>query len=419
MQVSISSLTDVLHEAEITLSREELQPHLDHAYDKERTRIEIKGFRKGKAPLDLIKRMYGEAIEHDALDRVANDFYVRAMDERKISPIGQPAMIDMDYRRGEQFRFRIQYETRPEIALRDYKGIPVVRATHTVSDAEVDKEILRLRRLQSKSSPAEAVTDNEFVVTTDIQELDGSGTPIIGRKAKDVKFYLADETVSDEIKHSLAAAVPGGVYRVHFESTEDQKPATTVDLHVSQIEKIELPVFDDSFVSRLTDGKITSSKSFRERMKSDLDVHWKEWSDRRVTDSITNEVVQMHNFPVPEALVNVLLDSFLEDVRNRSQKKELPKDFDEEKFRLESRDLAIWQAKWMLLKDEIAEAENISIGESDLEEAAVNEAGKVGLPKERILEYYRKSSGAKEKILTQKIVSFLLSHARITESVTE
>jgi trigger factor len=417
MHVNINTLSEVLHEAEITLTPEELQPHFERAYDKERERIEIKGFRKGKAPLSMIKRMYGEAIEHNVLDVVANEYYARVMDERNISPIGQPAMVDMDYRRGEQLRFRIQYETRPDIRLRDYKGVTVERPVHRVTDDEVESELRRIRRLNSTTAPAETVTDEEHVVTVDVQELDQAGTPLIGRKARDMAFYLADESLSGEIRESLRRAAVGGTYRARIEASEEGKPATSVDLQVTKIDRVALPPLDEALVSKLTDGKVMSVETFRQQMRSDLEKHWEDWSDRKLADAISAEIVRAHNFPVPESLVSTLIDSFVEDLRSRSRTRELPRDFNEQKFREESRELAVWQAKWMLLKDRIAEEEKISVGETDIEEAVARDSEQNRIPKERLLEYYQKSPAVRERLLSKKIMNFLVSHARITEKV--
>jgi trigger factor len=419
MQVNINTLSEVLHEAEITLTPDELEPHFERAYNKERARIEIKGFRKGKAPLDMIKRMYGEAIEHDVLDRLANDFYTRAMDERKINPIGQPALVDMDYRRGEQFRFRIQYETRPEIRLREYKGISVVRPVHNVTEDDIEHELHRLRRMSSTTSPAQSVMDDECIVTVDVQELDAAGTPIIGRKTRGMTFYLADETLSDRIKASLKNALIGGTYRVHFEPSPDGKGASSVDLQVTGIEKVNLPPLDQDLVSKLSGGKVASVEAFREQTRTDLERHWKDWSERKLADAIMAELVRLHSITVPESLVSTILDSFLEDLKSRSRNRELPADFDEEKFRSESRELAVWQAKWFLIKEQIAEAERITVEEGDIEEAATTDVERSGLPKAKLVEFYSKSAGARERILSSKIMKFLAAHASITDKIVE
>ena len=105
MQVSITNLSDVQQEADIQLTQDDIQPKFERAYEKYRPKAEIKGFRKGKVPMPMIKQLYGEAIEQDALDDIASDFYRKAMEEKNIHPVGQPTIVDMDFKRGEHFHF--------------------------------------------------------------------------------------------------------------------------------------------------------------------------------------------------------------------------------------------------------------------------------------------------------------------------
>jgi trigger factor len=416
MEITINPLSDVLHEAEIIVTEAELQPHFDAAYGKEQKRLEIKGFRKGKAPLAIIKQLYGQAIEHQALDSVANDFYRKAMDEKDIRPLGEPSMVDMDYRRGESFRFKIQYEIRPEIALGNYKKLKVEKPVHTVNDDEIEAEILRVRKSNSTTEEVAEVTDMEHIVTADIQELDPAGTPIIGRKAKDMRFYLADETLSNEIRNALKNAAVGSSYRSRLEAAEGEgKSPLEVSLNVTKVEKVFLPAFDEALVSKVTGGKVSSVDEFRTNLRGDLERYWADWSEHKLADAISAEIVKAHEFPVPESLVNTVMDSYIEDIKTRSRDRKLPKDFDETKFRHDSRELAVWQAKWLLLKERIAEVEGITAGEEDLAKAAAEEATRIGLPADRLLEYYRKSSSAKSQLLSRKIMSFLVAEAAVTE----
>jgi len=420
MEVNINTLSGLLQEAEIFVTDEELQPLFARAYDKERSRIEIKGFRKGKAPLSMIKKLYGEAIEHDILDDVATDFYQKAMDERNIRPIGQPAMVGMDYKRGNVFRFRIQYEVKPEIVLKQYKGLSVDKPVHRVSEEEINAEILRLRRINGTVLEVSEVTDAEHFVTGDVQELDPAGMPLIGRKTKNVRFYLNDDSLAAEIKQALGNAKSGQTYRIRVESIEnDQKRPLDIDITVTKVEKIELPALDEAFVTRITNGKLTSVDEFRQSVRSELEKHWADWSERKLNNEIIAELVRLHEFPVPDALVRTLLDSYIEDIKGRSKNRKLPDDFDEEKFRNDSRSLAIWQAKWLLLKERIADAEKIVVTEEDIAQVAEADAARVGVDKNRLVNYYRESAGTRDHLLTEKIMKFLVAHATVSEKIVE
>ena len=419
MQVTINTISEVEHEAEFEMSGEELQPHFEKAYEKFKPKAEIRGFRKGKVPIPMIKQMYGEAIEHDALDDIANEVYQKAMEERHINPIGRPSMTDMDFRRKEHFRFKIKYEVKPEIVLQKYKGVAVEKPVHTVTDAEVDAEIKQLQRSNSITVDAQEVTDTESVVTADVQELDEAGSPLIGKKTPNAKFYLADESLAGEIKTALAKAQMGGTYRVTLESQhEDHSHRSFLEFTVSRIQKVELPPFDEALVKKVTSDTVSSPEEFRNSIRTDLERYWAGQADARVNDGLANELVRLHEFPVPETLVDAFQDSFVEEIKNRSKDKKLPKGFDEEKFRAENRAYAVWQAKWMLLKERIAEEEKLTVTDEDIATLVEGEAGRIGIDKNRLMDYYRKSSATTERILSDKIMAMLKANARITETTS-
>jgi trigger factor len=418
LDVTINTLSEVRQEAEIHVSSEELQPHFDKAYLKYQPKVELKGFRKGKVPMGMVKKIYGEAIEHEALDEVATDVYRKAMLERNIAPLGTPSMVDMDFKRGQHFHFKIQYDVKPVIQPANYKGIRVEKPVHKVTDEEIESEIRHLLQSNSTTTEVQAVTDEEHFVVADAQELDDAGTPIIGKKTVDARFYLADPSLVKEIKDSLKSATVGQTYRATFESKHgDHTHTTNLAITVKKIEKINLPPFDEELVKKLSGGKASSPDEFRKNMREDIERYWADQSERKLDDGIAQELVRMHDFVVPESMVNSFLDAFVDDIKNKSRDKKLPKQFDEKKFREESRAYAIWQSKWMLLKERIAEVENIKITDEELEKLAEGESGRIGVDKERLLEYYRMSASGTERLLTDKLMTFLRSHAKVTEKL--
>ncbi len=416
MEVTIQTLSEVQQEIEIAVTDEELQPHFEQAYERFRPKAELKGFRKGKVPLPMIKKMYGEAIERDALDTVATEFYRQAMEERNIHPIGQPSMVDMDFKRGEHFRFKINYEIRPAIELKNYKGLAVDKPVHTVTDEEIEKEIDHIRRINSTLTPAEKVDGDEFVVTADVQELDDTGTPLVGNKTPGAKFTLTDETLAKEIKEALNGATVGDDLKVRFSSQHDDHVHNIhIALNVTKVEKVNLPAFDNALIEKITKGKTTDTGTFKTSMREDIQKFWDQQSEKKVEEALVSEIVRQHEFTVPESLVNGLLDSYVDDVRNKSRDKKLPSHFDEPKFREENRPLAIWQAKWMLLKGAIAEKENLKVTEEELSASAEREAERIGIPAARMLEYYRQSDVIGDRLLSDKMMAFLKQNAVITD----
>ena len=420
MQVTITTISPTQQEAAFDVSSEDLQPHFDRAYEEFRPKAQLKGFRKGKVPLPMIKKIYGEAIEQEAIDKIANDLYRDAMDERKIQPLGTPSMTKLDFQRRQYLRFTVKYDVRPAITLEQYKGIAVEKPVHPVTDAEVEDEIHHLRRANSTTAEAETVTDSEHAVTADVQELDEAGTPLIGKKTSGTRFYLADPALTPEIRDALQTARKGETYRVRYESKHDDHSHTHhYAIAVTAIEKVILPPFDEALVRKITGEKVTSPDEFRTSIRNDLAGYWENQAMTRLNDAIANEVVRRHEIPVPDTLVEAYLDSFLDDMKSRTRDRKLPAGFDVGKFRTESRPYAIWQAKWSLLKEAIAEKENLTVTDEDVARLAETEAGRIGIDKERLLDYYKKSSGPTERLLSEKVMNFLRSHATVQENVME
>lgn len=417
MQSTINNLSDVSREVEISATAAEIQPHFDKAYMEYRPKVEIKGFRKGKAPLDLVKKLYGEMIEQETLPSVASELYRDVVKEKELRPIGEPVITDMHYHRGETFRVKIQYDIRPTIVLKDYKGIEVERPVHSVTEAEVDEEIMRLRKMDSTTEPADEATDDEYVVSGQMQELDPSGVALIGKKSQSARFYLADPQLEKPIHDALKNARAGGEHRVAFQHQHgDHTHDVNLKITVSSVERVILPEFNADFVKKITKDKVSDPEEFRKKLHEDLTEYWKEKSRRHTVNSVIGEIVRRHDFQVPESLIRSVLEGLLEDVKNQYAKKQLPQDFDRERFFQENRAYAIYQSKWALIREEIVKAEQISVSDGDLEALAEKEASRIGIDKARLTEYYKSSEQIKDRLVSEKLIEFLVGQAKVTDA---
>ncbi len=416
MEANVTEVNTVAREIEITIPATELKPHFDKKYNEYRPKVDIKGFRKGKAPLDIVIKLYGEMIEQESLQAVATEFYKQAITEKDLKPIGEPTLLDMDYKRGESLTFKIRYDVRPAIELKKYKGIKVTKPVHAVTEADIEEEILRLRRMNAGLSEVEAVTDEEHVLTVDIQDLDEKGLPVIGKRTSDARFYLADEKLEEPFKEALRNAEKNGEYTVQFEHDHgDHKHTVRSKLSVKKIEKVGLPALDDAFVAKITNEKVSSVTAFRADLQRDLETYWKTKSDRAAVNNLTNELLKLHEFEVPESLVRAVMESLLKDVAQQYPKKELPDDFNYDEFWHQNLTYAEAQAKWALLREELITAEQIAVADEDLAALAEREAPRINIDKERLLEYYKTSDQVKDRLTGEKLLDALLAKAKVEE----
>lgn len=422
MESRITPLSETASSIEIEVPIDELRPKFEEAYRKYRSKIELKGFRKGKVPLDLVKRLYGEAIEQEALDEIANELFRKAMNEKSIKPVGTPILKDMHYHRGEMFHFKVEYETLPQVTLKEYKGLKVKKPVHTVKPEDIDREVLRLQRNNSTREKATKVDSSEFVVTCDVQELDEKNLPVIGKVDKDARFYLADESLLPAVKEALKNAEEGGVYRFAFQRKESETgPETTVhaSLTVKSIEKVILPEPDDDFAAKATNGSSKTMTELRAKLEKELQNYWDDQSRRAVVNSLTDQIVKEHSFSVPQALVNTVLEGMLEEIRQNSPKRELPPEFDVQQFAERNRPYAEFQTRWHLLRDEIIKQEKLEVNDGDFEQLATKESALVGIDKEKLIAYYRSSDRVRDRILSDKLYDLLSANAKIKETKFE
>jgi trigger factor len=416
VKVTVESLSDVLRIAEITATPEDLAPHFNKAYLEYRKKIEIRGFRKGKAPIDIVKKLYGDLIENDSLNEIATEFYRQAVKENDLKPIGEPTLVDMDYKHGESFRCKIQFDVRPQITIKEYKGIEVEKIVHTVTDDEVEKELTRLQRANATLEEVEAVSSPEHIVTATLQDLDETGAPLIGKKSENIRFYLADDQLEQPFKDALKEAKSHGEYNVQFEHKHNGHTHTVhTQIIVKKTEKVTLPALDDAFVARVTKNKFNSVDTLRSNIKEEIIAYWKEKSERQVINSLTAEIIRRHEFQVPESLIRSVLEGLLEEVKNEYPDKRLPAEFNDEKFREENRTYAIYQAKWALLREELIKAENVTVSEEDFEKLAEEESAKIKIPKDRLVNYYKSSDQIKDRLIGDKLLKLLVSSAKIKE----
>ncbi len=416
MEVTIQDLSEVSREVEIKATPEELQPHFNKAYADYRKKVEIRGFRKGKAPVDIIKKLYGDLIEHEALESIASDFYRQTIKEKNLKPIGEPTLIDLDFKHESGVKFKIHYDVRPEIVLKDYKGIEIEKVVHPVTEEDIEEEVLRLRRSNASFQETDAAVDTEHIVTVDMQDIDESGAPIAGKRSPGVRFYLGDENLELPFKKALSNADKGGVYRVQFEHEHgDHKHNVNSELTVTKIEKIMTPELDQALVEKMTKGKTVSVEQFRADIRKDLEEYWKQQTERQVINSLTEEIIRRHEFQVPESLTRNVLDRLLEEMKNESPGKNLPDDFDVEKFNEQNRPYAVYQSKWALLREELIKSEAIDATDEDLAKLAERDAERMKIPIDRLVNYYKSSDQIKDRIIGDKLLKILTDSAIIKE----
>lgn len=368
METTLTKISDVEYELEIRAEAEELKPELDKALKIQRGRTQAKGFRPGKVPMSLVKKLYGEALAYGVAEKHVQEVYEKELlDNDDYAIIGQPTLTELDFSLDSDLRAVIQFGVRPEFELEDLSTISLPKLKVNVTEDEIEEQLQAFRRSRADLVPTEEPAGEGDQVVFDSQELDlETDTPVIGMRDEAREVFL-DDDLTAVWKDSLMGRKAGDTFRVDIPHGEgEHSHIHRFEISVREVKNRDLPDLDDETVAELTDGNMESVDELRERLTEELVNQTEQQSQKEFESGLIDRLLELHPIPVPRQAVDIYLDSYVEDLKRRNNN-ELPENFDEVAFRERSYKEAESQARWMLIRDHIIETESFEVSDEDLE----------------------------------------------------
>jgi len=378
----------------VEIDREKFEEAINAAYKKNRGRINVPGFRKGKAPLKIIENMYGASVFYeDAVDIIAPEAYVFAIEQEKLDAVGRPAIADMDITDDRTLTLTFKTALYPEANLKQYKGLEAVKGEAVVTDADVAEEIDRVR---SKNSRLVSVENREAAkddtVTIDFQGfLDD--VPFEGGTAEKYSLKLGSNSFVPGFEEQVAGMKIGDEKDINITFPTEYTPELAgkdvifkVKLH--EIKETVYPELDDEFAK-----DVSEFDTFDEYKESVADKLKKEKEDAAKTayrQGIMQKLVENLEADVPDEMVDEQLDKMVEDYAARMQSQGISLDdylnmvgVSREDFLKSGRLNAENQVKVTLALKKIVELEKIEASEEEIEAEyrKLSESYKVDLEK--------------------------------------
>jgi trigger factor len=422
LELKINQLSSYEQEVEVNLEYSEILPEIEKAYQDERKKIAIDGFRKGKAPMGMIKKLYGEAIEYKASEDISNKKFWDVVDSENLKLISTPQLTAIDFVPGTKLAFKVKYEVKPKLELKNYKGIEVEKPLFTVKDEEIEKELDFLLKPHAKFEPAEIIDDKYCKITVNLQRVDSDGVPMVGSGNEGMLIDLSDEKVNPQIVENALGKKVGDTFNFtfsdeHYHSEELHKEEFSYTSEVTKVEKLVKPEITEELVKKLSGNKAVTLNELKVHLKNNFEEYYKKQSDEILTNSLLNDVVKNNDFTPPPGFVQSVHKRFVEMEKENSKRYKMP-NFDEKAVSEYYKPKSEWNSKWQIILENIAKAENITIRDSELEEIAKKEAEKNGIPVAKLVKYY-KDTNRSEMLLEEKVINFLKENAKIKEVSAE
>ena len=415
MESKINVIDESLNEIEVTLEYAEIQGDIEKEVVKKSKNIQIQGFRKGKTPISIIKKMYGDALDHEASEKVANDHFWKQVKEQELKPVGEPRLVDLNFEPGVKLAYKVQYDVLPVIEVKDYTGNDIEIPDFKVKDEEIDSEINYIKNSNIEYVDAEVVEDKNYQITVDLQRVDDQGNEIPGARSENINVDLINPNVNADLSEKAMGKKVGDVFdfvftdKIKVKDQEDEN-AEAVEIFnykatVKKVKKISVPELSEELIKKLTKDRISTEAELREDIKKDLDNYYTQQVATITQNRIAEKVVTNNPFKAPRTLVHNMLHSMMDEEEQRAKKEGYTKfDKHEAHHRLEKN--AEWAVKWFLIKLELAKKENLEVTEAELHELAEKDAEKTGISVDKLLNYY-KSQSYTDKLLDKKLFDFL------------
>ncbi len=425
MEYKINDLTESEKEVEVTLPYNEIKKEIETEVLKQTKKIQMPGFRKGKVPLNMIKKMYGDALEYEASEKVANSKFWQVAKEKELNPIGQPQLMDIKFKPGEDLLFKVRYEVLPELEVKDYKNLEIELPDLTVKDEDVEHEIEHIIKANSTTEDAELVGDDKnYLLNIEVQRVDENENPFPDSKPEILDIDLSNERVNSEIIANANGKKAGDFFNFTFKDEHKHKTDDKEETHVehyhyrakiNSVKKIKLAELNEELIKKVTKDKLSTEEEFRDGIKKDIQAYYDQRVDELLRDKLLQTIVENNDFIPPQIMVKNVLDDLVKQEEEKMKKSGYKK-FNREEAEKRLEKSAELEVKWFLIKKAIEKQENLAVDDEDLKELAKKDAEKTGLPEDKLINYY-KTSNINEKLLDKKLFDFLREQSKIKKII--
>lgn len=380
MSVQVETMEKNMAKLTITVSAEVFEEAMQRAYNKQKSKISIQGFRKGKVPRAMVEKMYGPSVFYeDAANDLIPDAFENAVKESGVDCVSGPEIDVVQIEKGKDFIFTAEVAVRPEVKLGEYKGIEIEKKDTSVSDEELEEEINRVLEQNSRTVDVEGrpVEDKDIAVIDYNGYVDGE--EFEGGSGKDFHLVIGSHSFIDNFEEQLIGVSAGEEKEVNVTFPENYhapdlagKPAL-FKVKVNAIKKRELPELDNELVQDISefDNVDEYKEDVRKRLTEEKENQFK----REKEDAVIDKIIENSEMEIPEAMIKTHINQMANEFARNIQRQGLSIEMyfkytglTKEKFLEQMRPQAIKRIQTRLVMEEVVKVEGIKVSDEEYEE---------------------------------------------------
>ncbi|MCA9743272.1 MAG: trigger factor [Deferribacteres bacterium] len=369
MDVKITEEANWRRIVDVTATQDELRPEFEKALKKLQKNLKLEGFRRGKVPMNMVRRLYGQRVEIEAIEDILPSLFAKAARQENLKVVTRASVEDLQYQPGTDLNAKFSVEVEPEFELKKLENFKLEKQIYAVDEEDIQHELERIQESQALWEVTEdAATEKDFV-TADLQVVDQSGVPVIGEKFEGETIALSQKSGEvNEFGRQLNGVKAGDVRTIFMTPPPqegDDKPQEQVQYEVTikEVKRRILPTIDDDLAKDL--GDYESLDALKEEIRKSISDSVQKRFDDSLERSLIDEIIKNNSFEVPEGMVKSYLDNLIERFKSSNNS---PEELDEQAVRENYKANAIWSIKWHLIQKQLIEMNNIEVSDDEVQE---------------------------------------------------
>ena len=433
MSLQVEKLEKNMAKLTIEVSAEDLDKAMEKAYQKQKSRISLPGFRKGKAPRKMIESMYGKGVfMEDAVNSLVPQEYTKALGECDLEIVSQPEINVTQMEPGKALIFTADVAVKPEVTLGDYKGVEVPKSEIAVTDEEVDAEV---KKEQDKNARTVAVEDraaaNGDITTIDFEGF-VDGVAFDGGKGTDYALTLGSGTFIPGFEEQLVGANTGDhvdvkvTFPEEYQAKELAGKEAVFQCDVKKIETKEVPELDDEFAKDVSE--FDTLAEYKEDVKKKLTEKKEKEARTAKENAAVDKAIENAQMDIPELMTKTECRQMMDDFSRRMQQQGLSMEQyfqftgqSMDKMMEDMKPQALKRIQTRLVLEKVAEAENIQPSEEEITEEIQKMADAYKMEADKIREAIGESGleQMKKDMAVQKAVTVIADAAVEVEKAAD
>lgn len=426
MSFQVEDLGKNMVKLTIEATAEQFDKAIEAAYQKNKGKMSVQGFRKGKAPRAIIEKMYGASVFYeDAANEIIPDAYEKAAEESGLDIVSRPEIDVTQIEKGKSFIFTAEVAVKPQVTLGEYKGIEVARVEAEVSEDEINAELDKAREQNSRTVTVEdgPVADGDMT-TIDFEGF-MDGTPFEGGKGEDYALTIGSHSFIDTFEEQLIGRNPGEECEVNVTFPEQYQAAelagkpAVFKVKIKDIKRKELPVLDDDFAQDVSE--FDNLAAYKESIKADILERKLKEAKTAKEDEVIERIIENAEMDIPQPMVETQKRQMAEEFAQRLQMQGLSLQqyfqftgMDPNKFMETLEPQAMKRIQSRLVLEAIVAAENITVSEEEIaaEMQKMADAYKMELSKVQELIGEEEKKQLTQDLAVQKAIDLVSEQAK-------